>query len=117
MVKRDYILIAALLAAACAIYLTIKAISGGDSVIIRSGGEVFGRYPLNENAKINVKGGNTVVIEDGEAYVSFASCPDKLCMHQGRIHDSSKSIVCLPNKMTVSISGNSGVDAVAGGVR
>ena len=33
-----------------------------------------------------------------------ASCPDKVCIHQGFITKASESIVCLPNKVHIKIT-------------
>lgn len=38
-----------------------------------------------------------------EVWVSEATCPDKICVHQGKIHMDGEIIVCLPNKMTAQI--------------
>ena len=66
------------------------------------------------------EGYNTLVIEDEQAYILEASCPDGLCIKQGRIHRRSQSIICLPNKVVVEITDDKGesdeqedVDAVA----
>jgi hypothetical protein len=42
------------------------------------------------------------VIKDGRAYISEATCPDLICVRTGYA-DELKSIVCLPNEVTVSI--------------
>ena len=53
-----------------------------------------------------VNGGtNHLIIENGTAYFSEASCPDKVCVHQGKKHLNSDTIVCLPNQMIVTITG------------
>ncbi len=48
-------------------------------------------------------GTNRLVIQDGTAWVSEASCPDKVCIHQGKIQLHGQMIVCLPNKMIARI--------------
>ena len=45
------------------------------------------------------------VVQDGEIWCSEASCPDKLCVKQGKKHLSTDTIVCLPNKMVVTVTG------------
>ena len=46
---------------------------------------------------------------------SFADCPDKLCVHQKAVSRDGESIICLPNKVVVSIEGGEDreMDAVA----
>ena len=53
------------------------------------------------------KGPNEVaqVTVDGQVWCSEASCPDKLCVKQGKKHLNTDTIVCLPNKMVVTITG------------
>ncbi len=53
------------------------------------------------------------VYKDG-AEMIFADCPDKLCIHQGKIESSLKPIVCLPNKVRAEIisKGKRQVDAI-----
>ena len=65
-----------------------------------------GEYPL-------LDGRNVLVIENGEAYMKHADCPDHRCMKMGRIKYNGQRIVCLPNKVTVAVGGGGGVDIVA----
>lgn len=47
--------------------------------------------------------GNVIVLDEGEVYMKSASCPDGLCIKQGKISFSGESIICLPNKLVVKI--------------
>ena len=84
----------------------------GDTVIITKDGKVFGEYSLYEHAEIPVGDANTVKIEDGCAYMLSATCPDKLCIRQGKAQNSSKKIICLPNKVTIEVTKKSEIDKV-----
>ena len=84
----------------------------GDTVIITKDGKVFGEYSLSEDAEIPVWDTNIVKIQDGYAYMHFSTCPDKLCIRQGKASDSSKKIICLPNKVTVEVTKKSEIDKV-----
>ena len=54
----------------------------------------------------NDQGGvNVFVIRDGKAWVTEASCPDKICMDQGQVSQEGEMIVCLPNRMTARVMG------------
>lgn len=60
---------------------------------------------------------NTVVVTSTEVYMQSADCPDKLCVQQGAIQSSLLPIVCLPNHITVTITGeedHTNIDAVSG---
>ncbi len=60
-------------------------------------------------------GYNIIRVEKGRIAVTEASCPDKVCVHQGFIDDGSVPIVCLPNKLSVVIISDNDLDAVTGG--
>ena len=64
---------------------------------------------LSVNATVTITGAgggtNVLVVQDGEIWCSEASCPDKLCVKQGKKHLSTDTIVCLPNKMVVTVTG------------
>lgn len=89
-------------------------------VVVTLSGKTYGSYLLDDDVRVVInspgKGVNTLVIQNGEAFVIDASCPDKLCEKMGHISRRGQSIICLPNEMTVSVLGddNSGVDAVIG---
>lgn len=46
---------------------------------------------------------NTVIVKNGEIYMSVANCPDKLCILQGRISKTGQSIICLPHRFAIHI--------------
>lgn len=114
----DGILIASLLLLAGILYFLFSA-SGeaGAWAVVRIDGEEAVRYPLSMDGTYPLNGGtNILVIENGDAYLSEADCPDKLCVRQGRIHYTGQVITCLPNRLTVTVEGgeSSGVDLVVG---
>ena len=79
----------------------------GGRVIISLNGEVFKEVSLDENSVIPIEtefGKNTVVIEKGEVFVTHSDCPDGLC-EKDRISKSGESIVCLPNRLSVTVRG------------
>lgn len=69
---------------------------------------------VGDKREIDVDGHNKVVIAGGEVWMDSADCPDKLCVGQGRISRSGQTIICLPNKVMVTIKGGkSEYDGVA----
>ena len=42
-------------------------------------------------------------IKDGQADITKASCPDKICVDQRPVSRQGESLVCLPNKVVVEI--------------
>ena len=51
-------------------------------------------------------GSNTITVKDGQVSCTEASCPDKICIHQGHISHNGEMIVCLPNQMIAKVVGN-----------
>ena len=85
----------------------------GDTVYIYYNSELYKTASLNEDQEININNTNTLVIENGCVYMKSATCPDKLCINQGKISDSSKNIICLPNKIVVKVDKASQIDAIS----
>lgn len=113
MKKNDLILFISIIAIAFFTYLFGRiTATKGDTVLILKDGKKFYQGSVYEDKTIDIEGGNTVRIENGCAYMTDATCPDKLCIHQGKTEDSSKKIVCLPNRVTVEITKESGIDKV-----
>lgn len=113
--RNDIILILALLITALAAWGVITlAKKPGSTVIVEIDGKASASYPLGEDLRVDIEteGGhiNTLVIEDGRAYIESADCPDKLCVKQHAISRAGESIICLPHRLVIRISGESGVD-------
>lgn len=115
--RADLIFIAALLALAAVLYLLLSAgRDPGAVAVVRVDGEETARYPLYADGVYPLNGGtNTLMIQGGEAWLTDADCPDRLCVKQGHIRFSGQCITCLPNKLTVTLEGapDDGVDIVS----
>ena len=105
--KADIILIASLLALAAVLFLVIRLTQkpGAWAVVSVNGVEIQ-RISLSKDGVYSLNGGtNTLEIKDGRAHMIHADCPDKLCTYQGFIDSDGQAIICLPNKLTVVVSG------------
>ena len=107
MKKRDIILIASILVVAIAFFLIVELTKEeGAGVVVKVDGVEVAEYSLSKSGTYPLNGGtNILVIEGGRAYLSDANCPDKLCVHQGKISRTGEVITCLPNKLTVTVFG------------
>lgn len=115
--RRDAIFIAALLLVSALLFVFLHKGEAGAGVSVQVKGEEIARYSLAESGTYSLNGGsNILVIENGEAYLSDADCPDGLCVKQGSIKYTGQCITCLPNKLTVTVFGaeDSSIDAVVG---
>ena len=116
-IRRDVIFIAALLIISALLFIFLHHNEVGAGVVVRVEGNEIARYSLSENGTYPLNGGTSIlVIENGEAYLSDADCPDRLCVRQGSVKYTGECITCLPNKLTVTVFGaeDSGIDAVVG---
>ena len=111
----DGCLLAALIL--CGLWLLLR--QTGASVIVEQNGKETARYALGEDRTVKIEGEggyNLLVIENGEAWLSEADCPNLLCVKTGKIRYAGQSIVCLPHRLAVRITGGaSALDAVTGG--
>lgn len=79
----------------------------GSYITITVDGKEYGTYSLMEDRTIEITDGehrNVIVIENGEAYMKSASCPDHLCVNQNPIGYDKQSIICLPNKVVITVT-------------
>jgi hypothetical protein len=112
--KRDVIVILSLLAVSLLSLLLVFLFSKtGECVTVSVDGEYIGTYSLLTDREISISGGKNILkIDGGEAFMTHADCPDHVCVNTGKISKVGQSIICLPNKVTVTVIGNSdsGVD-------
>ncbi len=117
--RNDIILMASILAVSVLIMIFTRVFTDkGMTAVVYVDGAETGRYLLTEDIRVDIGGydgsHNTLTISGGKAYMSDASCPDKLCMHQGKVYKGGQTIVCLPNRVIIKIEGEngSGYDAI-----
>ena len=115
---RDLVLAGSLLLAAVILLLVINGSrESGGVAVVRVDGVETERLPLSVNGTFPLNGGsNILIIQDGQAWMSEANCPDLICVRQGKIHYSGQVITWLPNRLTVTIEGgeSGGVDLIVG---
>ncbi len=111
MKKNDFILIGLVLLVAAISFFSIP-MENANMAKITVDGKLYATVSLDKNQRIEINGTNVAVVENGEIYMESANCPDKLCVHQGRISDTSKKIVCLPNSVIIEATKESSVDSV-----
>ncbi len=109
MKKRDIVLlsvIAGIVVLLFGVYLILS--SGSDEgvyITVEVNGEETARYYLTDDGEYSLNGGtNTLRIENGEAYLTDATCPDHSCVKSGRVK-ATNPIVCLPNKLIITVHG------------
>lgn len=104
----DFVLGAVLLIAALCLFAVFKNTKkDGGTVEVTQNGKLVGVYSLSENGSYEFStfyGHNTLVIEDGEAYMAESTCHDHVCEGMGRISKVGETIICLPNGLFVKVT-------------
>lgn len=116
--KKDWMLIGIIICVAVLVTLVHVFIGGkgASKVTVKVDGVIQGTYSLAEDQEIEINGGTNILqIKNGRAKMIEADCPDQLCVHQKAVSMNHESIICLPNKVVVTVesSENSEYDAVA----
>jgi hypothetical protein len=79
-------------------------------------GKLQGIYDLSENRVVQIdsaNGHNTMEIRDGQVSMTEADCPNGDCMAFGGIRLTNQVIVCLPNKVVLTLRGSGGPDSIS----
>ena len=82
----------------------------GQQVEVAVDGKAVMALPLSADTTViipGVGGENTLVIADGTARVAEADCPDGLCVSHRAISRAGESIICLPHRVVVTVTGGS----------
>lgn len=114
MSKRKKIIIAALIsvillaAVGICVFAVLSPAADKHIAEISLNGEIIRTIDLNtapdETFTVESElGTNTVSIRGGEISVTDASCPDKICVNHGPLKSELLPIVCLPNKLIISL--------------
>ncbi len=106
--RNDILLLTGLLLLGAILFFAVNAMKeGGAQVEIIVDGKAIEHYPLDKDREIKLDYGgyNVLAIRDGYASVTSADCPDKLCVDQRKISKTGETIVCLPHKVVIKVSG------------
>ena len=111
-----FVVVLLVVAAAGILYLFVFRDSG-NVVKVTVDGKLYGEYSLLQNTTEDIYTGddgsshNRLVIKDGKAYMETASCPDGICVAHRPIFRNGESIVCLPNRVVITVITDDGDDS------
>ena len=109
LLRKTDILLIAILAAIPLCILAFNVVSAMNQtetrLVILKDGEIYGTYPLTKDRTIKIDDTNICEIHGGEVKMTYADCPDQICVHSLPISRFGGTIVCLPNKIILSIEG------------
>lgn len=77
-------------------------------------GKLLHELPLDVDTILTLEGDyrNAVSVSDGSIRIAESNCPGGDCVHSGAISAPGRSIVCLPNRVEIRVTGISDVDFV-----
>ena len=74
---------------------------------------VLETFSLSENTEYTIvtepiangeaDGINHLIIQEGEAWISEANCPNHDCVKKGRISQNGEMLICIPHRLTITI--------------
>ena len=104
-----------LLGSIAAVVIMNRSGSGSRTAVIRCG-DVRHELSLGKDGEFRFDGIDAEFeVKNGKICLTNASCPDKLCEKTGYIGSSGQSIICVPNKITVTVVGSDeSVDVTVG---
>ena len=103
---------------AAAIVLVIARVAACDTLYaeVWQDGARLERVQLTDNTdrEIDIGGHNTVVLAGKTAAITWADCPDQVCVRTGRLTRAGQTAVCLPHRVVLKLVGETdgGVDAI-----
>ena len=116
MKKLDFLVCAAVVLTGVCLLFFAGGKGQGSQIEIQVDGKLHSVYSLSENTDVQIStayGENTVRIQNGKASVVHSSCKDKIEINAGEISRCGESLICLPNRLVITVSGEGGVDGVS----
>ena len=116
----DFVIAAAVLLLGLSIWLFPFFKDGSEDLrlsVITDGQENI--YSISENRELSITSNGyalTIIVENGEAFVKHADCPDKHCVKMGRISKEGEAVLCVPAEVVLRLISEKGenIDASAG---
>ena len=113
--RNDLLLVGGLLLAAGLGLLYLFVFRGsGNTVQVTVNGKLYGTYSLSQDRTEEIRNGeqlNRLIIRDGKASMEYATCPDGICVDHAPIFRDGESIVCLPQRVVITVINEKNTDA------
>lgn len=107
----DFIVVGVVLLSAALIWLYPTLSETGVTATVTQEG-VMKTVSLKKDCEIELKNA-TLQIKDGKISITKSQCPDLVCVKTGAISREGQSIVCVPNKIVVTVGKGQDVDAIS----
>ncbi|HOW99391.1 MAG TPA: NusG domain II-containing protein [Deltaproteobacteria bacterium] len=76
------------------------------TVRVYAGSRLFSEVSADRDARLEIpgpRGASVVEIRSGKVRMLFSPCPDQLCTRMGRIGAPGGTILCIPNRVSVTV--------------
>jgi hypothetical protein len=110
--KADIALFILIIVIAAAGMILMSGSGGGSTAIVRVDGKVYRQVDLGADQSFFI-GNVKIEVRDGAIAFIESDCPHKECVHAGWLRVPGASAACLPNRISIPVEGESGVDAIA----
>jgi hypothetical protein len=92
--------------------ILLSGSGGGSTAVIRVEGKVYRQVDLSVDQSFYI-GNVKIEVKDGAVAFIASDCPGKECIRAGWLKTPGSSAACLPNRISITVEGESGVDAIA----
>ncbi|HBH13042.1 MAG: Uncharacterized protein XD91_0197 [Clostridiales bacterium 38_11] len=66
-------------------------------------------YGVDETIVVESEYGRNVIrVDNDHVYMQESDCPDQICVQMSKISEPGEIIVCLPNRLIIMVTGESG---------
>jgi hypothetical protein len=110
--RADIILFVIIVAAAVVGIVLMAGRGSGGTAVIRVNGEAYKEVDLGADQQIII-GEVHIEVYDGKIAFVESDCETHACIKTGWLSLPGQSAACLPNRISITVTGESGVDAVA----
>jgi hypothetical protein len=81
----------------------------GSEIVVQVNGKIVARMNLSQNQQMEItgaRGAMLIQVAQGRVRVVSSNCPEKICVKTGAIHRAGDTIVCVPNRVVIRITGS-----------
>ncbi len=110
--KADIVLFILIIAVAVTGIVWLSDSGKAQTAVIRADGKVVKQVRLDVDQSFCVDDVRFEVKDGAIAFVE-SDCPGQECVHAGWLRSPGSSMACLPNKVSVTLTGESEVDVIA----
>lgn len=114
--KREFLLIAGILAVVFVFYLFKRTHFHAPAAQVEvsivdnnSTKQIIRTFSLSETISYTIEtadgGINELHIENGKVWISDANCPNHDCVKKGKISQNGEMLVCIPHRLTIAVVG------------